>query len=132
MNTPLTGGIPSRLSGLITELLRHVLSLGALAAEETRVLIQRSITGVLVLIVLILMLVIAYVSAIIAVVSLLALGCGFGWVATLGLISLLHLLLAGGCYLFLRLKSFPRPYEATSAELQRNLEALGTSSRKKA
>ena len=129
MNTPLTGGIPSRLSGLITELLRHVLSLGALAAEETRVLIQHSITGVLVLI---LMLVIAYVSAIIAVVSLLALGCGFGWVATLGLISLLHLLLAGGCYLFLRLKSFPRPYEATSAELQRNLEALGTSSRKKA
>jgi hypothetical protein len=125
-----SGGIPSRLSGLITELLRHVLSLGALAAEETRLLIRQSLTGILLFIALILMLMISYLAGVIAAASLLVSGCGFGWSATLGLISLIHLFLAGGFSLILRVRRVQRPYEATSAELQRDLEVLGGSPRR--
>jgi len=123
-------GIPSRLSGLITELLRHVLSLGALAAEETRLLIRQSLAAILLIIALILMLMISYVAGVFAVAALFVSGCGFGWSATLCFISLIHLLLAGGFFLILRMRRMPRPYEATSAELQRDFEAIGGASRR--
>jgi uncharacterized membrane protein YqjE len=121
----LPGGIPSRISGLTAALLRHLLALGALAAEETRQLIRQSLAGLLLLISLILSLFLCYLGGMAALISLLALDLHWGWPSSLAASALFHLALAAILFVVLKFTSLPSPYQATSAELQRDIEALG-------
>lgn len=111
-------------------LLRHLLALTELAAEETRLLIRQSIVAILLLIALIVTLVISYLALIATVVSILTLGHGWGWPAAFALVGIFHLVLAGALLLLLRFRTAPRPFEATATELRRDLDALGSYSGK--
>ena len=126
----LPGGIPSRISGLVFSLLRHFLALSELAAEETRLLIRQSVAAILLFIALILTLVISYLALIATVIALLTLREGWGWAESFASVGLFHLLLAGLLVFFIRNRTAPRPYEATSAEIRRDLDALGNYSEK--
>ena len=126
----LPGGIPSRISGLLFALLRHLLSLTELAAEETRLLIRQSITAILLLVALIVTLVISYLALLATLISFLTLGHGWSWPSAFALVGFFHLLIAGILVFFLRLRTASRPFEATTAELRRDLDALGTYSGK--
>jgi hypothetical protein len=121
----LPGGIPSRITGLTAGVLRYTLSLGALAAEEGRLLIRQSVAAILLLTGMVIVAAIAYVALIAAGVSLLAMKLGWGWPVSLAAAGLIHLALLGGLYRFLRSRASIRPFEATSAELRRDIDALG-------
>ena len=120
----LPGGIPSRISGLTAGLIRHLLSLVSLAALEGRVFIRQSIAGIILLAALILFAMIAYVALIASGISLLAMYLKWGWPLSFAAAGLLHLALVGILYKLLRARIAPRPFEATSAELQRDIDAL--------
>jgi hypothetical protein len=121
----LPGGIPSRVTGLTAGILRYTLSLGALAAEEGRLLIRQSVAAILLLVGMVLVAAIAYVALIAAGISLLAMKLGWGWPVSLSAAGLIHLALLGVLYRFLRSRASIRPFEATSAELRRDIDALG-------
>jgi len=121
----LPGGIPSRVTGLTAGILRYTLSLGALAAEEGRLLIRQSVAAILLLAGMMIVAAIAYVALIAAGVSLLAMKLGWGWPVSLSAAGLIHLSLLGVLYRFLRSRASIRPFEATSAELRRDIDALG-------
>lgn len=74
----LPGSIPSRVTGLTAGILRYTLSLGALAAEEGRLLIRQSVAAILLLVGMVVVAVLAYVALIAAGVSLLAMKLGWG------------------------------------------------------
>jgi uncharacterized membrane protein YqjE len=120
----LPGGIPSRISGLAAGLIRHLLSLGSLAALEGRMFIRQSIAGIILLTALILFAMIAYVALIASAISLLAMFLKWGWPLSLAAAGLLHLAFVGILYKMLRARIAPRPFEATSAELQKDIDAL--------
>ncbi len=120
----LPGGIPSRISGLSAGLIRHFLSLGSLAALEGRMFIRQSIAGIILLAALILFAMIAYVALIASAISLLAMFLKWGWPLSLAAAGLLHLAFVGILYKLLRARIAPRPFEATSAELQKDIDAL--------
>lgn len=122
----LPGGIPSRISGLTAGLIRHLLSLGSLAALEGRMFIRQSIVGVILLAALLLFAMIAYVALIASAISLLAMFLKWGWPLSLAAAGLLHLALVGILYKMLRARITPRPFESTSAELQKDIDALST------
>ena len=122
----LPGGIPSRISGLTAGLIRHLLSLGSLAALEGRMFIRQSIAGIILLAALLLFAMIAYVALIGSAISLLAMFLKWGWPLSLAAAGLLHLALVGILYKLLRARIAPRPFESTSAELQKDIDALST------
>ena len=121
----LPGGIPSRVTGLTAGILRYTLSLGSLAAEEGRLLIRQSVAAILLLVGMVIVAAIAYVALIAAGVSLLAMKLGWGWPVSLSAAGLIHLALLGVLYRVLRSRASIRPFEATSAELRRDIDALG-------
>ena len=121
----LPGGIPSRVTGLTAGILRYTLSLGSLAAEEGRLLIRQSVAAILLLVGMVIVAAIAYVALIAAGVSLLAMKLGWGWPVSLSAAGLIHLALLGVLYRFLRSRASIRPFEATSAALRRDIDALG-------
>lgn len=121
----LPGGIPSRVTGLTAGILRYTLSLGALAAEEGRLLIRQSVAAILLLAGMVLVAAIAYVALIAAGVSLLAMKLGWGWPLSLSAAGLIHLALLGILFRLLRARAAIRPFEETSAELRRDIDALG-------
>lgn len=118
------GGIPSRIAGLAAGLLRHGLTLGALAAAEGRLLLRQGLVALLLAVAMTVAGVIAYVALIGAAVSLLAVKLSWGWPVSLAAAGLMHLALLGLLFSILRTKSLPRPFEGTSAELQKDLESL--------
>lgn len=123
----LPGGIPSRITGLTAGLLRHLLSLGSLAALEGRLLIRQSIAGLILLLAIVVVAMIAYVALIGAVIALLATSLKWGWPVSLAATGLLHLGILGILYQALRARIItPRPFEATTAELRRDIDALGS------
>jgi hypothetical protein len=123
----LPGGIPSRITGLTAGLLRHLLSLGSLAALEGRLFVRQSIAGLILVIAIVVVAMIAYVALIGAVVALLATSLGWGWPVSLAAAGLLHLGILGILYQALRARVInPRPFEATTAELRRDIDALGS------
>ena len=126
----LPGGIPSRVSGLLFALLRHLLALTELAAEEPRLLIRQSLVSILLLVALIVVVVIAYLSLLATLVSILTMGGGWGWPAAFGLVTLLHFVLAGVIFFFLRVRTKPRPYAETASEIRRDLDSLDNYSKK--
>lgn len=121
----LPGGIASRLAGLLAGLLRHALAIGALAAFETRLLIRQSVAILLLAVATLLAALIAYVAILAAVVSLLAEKLSWGWPISLSAAGLLHLAALGILFSILRGVSAPKAYEATAAELTKDLESLG-------
>ncbi len=133
-NTP-SGGLPpggfsSRFSGLLVALLRHLFSLGELAAEEMRLFIRQSVASIILLAALILIIMISYLGLIATIVSLLALGHGWNWSVAFGVITLFHLLLAGILLIALRIRITSPPFEATALELRRDLDHLKCYSKK--
>lgn len=120
----LTGGIPARISGLTAGLIRHLLSLGSLAALEGKMFIRQSIAGIILLTALILFAMIAYVALVVSAISVLAIFLKWGWPVSLAAAGLLHLALVGILYRLLCARIAPRLFEATSAELQRDIDAL--------
>jgi uncharacterized membrane protein YqjE len=120
----LPGGIPSRITGLAAGLLRHGLTLGALAAAEGRLLLRQSLATLLLAVAMTMAAIIAYVALIGAVVALLATQFSWGWPVSLAAAGLIHLALLGILFSILRNKSLPRPFEGTSAELRKDLESL--------
>ena len=123
----LPGGIPSRITGLTAGLLRHLLSLGSLAALEGRLFIRQSIAGLILLLAIVMVAMIAYVALIGAVVALLATSLKWGWPVSLAAAGLLHLGILGILYQALRARVItPRLFEATTSELRRDIEALGS------
>ena len=122
----LKGGIPSRITGLTAGLLRHLLSLGSLAALEGRLFVRQSIAGLILLLAIVVVAMIAYVALIGALIALLATCLRWGWPVSLAAAGLLHLGILGILYQLLRSRVInPRPFEATTAELQRDIDALG-------
>jgi len=122
----LQGGIPSRITGLSAGLLRHFLSLGSLAVLEGRLFVRQSITGLILLLAIVVVAMIAYVALIGAVIALLATFLRWGWPVSLAAAGLLHLGILGILYQALRSRVInPCPFEATSAELRRDMDALG-------
>ena len=123
----LPGGIPSRITGLTAGLLRHLLSLGSLAALEGRLFVRQSIAGLILVLAIVVVAMIAYVALIGAVVALLATSLGWGWPVSLAAAGLLHLGILGILSQTLRARVInPRPFEATTAELRRDIDALGS------
>lgn len=121
----LSGGIPSRITGLTAGILRYALSIGALAAEEGRLLVRQSIAAILLLAAMVVVGMIAYVALVAAAVCILAMKLGWGWPVSLAAAGLIHLALLGILFRFLRTRTAPRPFEATSAELRRDIDSLG-------
>jgi uncharacterized membrane protein YqjE len=121
----LPGGIPSRITGLIAGILKYAFSIGALAAEEGRLLIRQSIAAILLLMAMAVIAMIAYVALLAAAVSLLAMKLQWGWPVSLSAAGLIHLAILGILFNILRTRTAPRPFEATSAELRRDIETLG-------
>jgi uncharacterized membrane protein YqjE len=121
----LPGGIPSRITGLIAGILRYAFSIGALAAEEGRLLIRQSIAAILLLMAMAVIAMIAYIALVAAAVSLLAMKLQWGWPVSLSAAGLIHLAILGILFNILRTRTAPRPFEATSAELRRDIETLG-------
>ena len=122
----LPGGLPSRIAGLTAGILRHAFSIGSLAAEEGRLLIRQSVSAILLAAVMFLVAMIAYVSLVGAVIALLAVKLGWGWPVSLAAAGLLHLALLGILFRVHRSTAPIRPFEATAAELRKDIEALGT------
>jgi uncharacterized membrane protein YqjE len=120
----LPGGIPSRITGLTAGILRYTLSLGALAAEEGRLLIRQSVAAILLLVAMVVIAMISYVALVGAAVSLLAVKLSWGWPVSLSAAGLIHLAILGILFRILRSRTAPRPFEATTAELRRDIEAL--------
>jgi len=125
----LPGGIPSRISGVTAALLRHFLALAELATEEGRLLIRQSLTVIILLVALILVITISYLALVAAVVSLLNLELGWSLPMALVTISFFHLLLAGAIIFCIRIRSTMPPFEATAAELRRDMESLSSYSK---
>lgn len=121
----LSGGLPSRITGLAAGVLRHALSLCTLAAAEGRLLVRQSLVTLLLAVAMTLAGVIAYVALIGAVVALLAVRLSWGWPVSLASAGMIHLALLGMLFSILRTRALPRPFEATSAELKRDLDDLG-------
>lgn len=122
----LPGGIPSRITGLAAGLLRHVLSLGSLAALEGRLFLRQSITGLILLIAIVFVALIAYVALVAAAITILATLLKWGWPLSLAAAGILHLGILGILYQILRVRVvMPRPFEATTAEIRRDIDALG-------
>lgn len=86
--------------------------------------IRQSIAGIILLAALILFAMIAYVALIASAISLLAMFLKWGWPLSLAAAGLLHLAFVGILYKILRARIAPRPFEATSAELQKDIDAL--------
>lgn len=126
----LPGGIPTRVSGLLFALLRHLVALTELAAEETRLLIRQSLLSIMLLVALVVTMVIAYLSLLATVISLLTMMAGWGWPAAFALVTFLHLILAALIFFLLRIRTTPRPYAETSSEIRRDLDSLGNYSKK--
>ena len=120
----LPGGIPSRITGLIAGILRYAFSIGALAAEEGRLLIRQSIAAILLLMAMAVIAMIAYIALVAAAVSLLAMKLQWGWPVSLSAAGLIHLAILGILFNILRTRTAPRPFEATTAEIRRDIEAL--------
>lgn len=120
----LPGGIPSRIIGLLAGLLRHLLSLGGLAAEEARLLIHRSLAAILIGVAMVMAAMIAYVALVAAAVVLVAEKLSWGWSLSLSCAAILHLALLGILFRILRIRTTPPPFEATAAELRKDLETL--------
>lgn len=120
----LPGGIPSRITGLIAGVSRHLVTLGSLAAFEGRLFIRQSITGLLLLVALVLVAMIAYVAMIACLVSILAICLRWGWPVSLAATGLIHLGFVGILYRILRARLASIPFQSTSEELQRDLEFL--------
>jgi uncharacterized membrane protein YqjE len=97
----------------------------ALAGEESRLFIRQSIGGLILLLALVVVAMIAYVAIIASVISLLAISQKWGWPVSLAAAGLVHLALLGLLYRALRTRIAPRPFAATTAELQRDIEVLG-------
>jgi uncharacterized membrane protein YqjE len=120
-----SGGIPSRITGLAAGLLRHGITLGALAAAEGRSLLRQGIDVLLLAIAMTVVGTIAYVALIGAGVALLAMKLSWGWPVSLAAAGMIHLALLGILYSILLSKTMPHPFEATSEELRKDLEILG-------
>jgi uncharacterized membrane protein YqjE len=69
--------------------------------------------------------VIAYVALIGAAIALLAVKLSWGWPISLAAAGMIHLALLGLLFTILRSRNLPSPFEATSAELQKDIESLG-------
>ena len=121
----LPGGLASRITGLAAGVLRHGLTLGTLAAAEGRFLLRKSLVTLLLAVAMTVAGVIAYVALIGAVVALLAIKLSWGWPVSLAAAGMVHLAFLGLLFSILRMKSLPRPFEATSAELKKDIENLG-------
>jgi uncharacterized membrane protein YqjE len=121
----LPGGLPSRVTGLAAGLLRHGLTLGTLAVAEGRVLIRQSLVTLLIAVAMTMAGIIAYVALIGAAVALLAVKLSWGWPISLAAAGMIHLALLGLLFSILRCRNLPRPFEETSAELQKDIESLG-------
>jgi len=121
----LPGGIPSRITGLTAGILRYALTLGALAAEEGRLFVRQSVAVILLLVVMVVIALVAYVALIGAAVSLLATKLSWGWPVSLAAAGLIHLAILGMLFKILRSRTATRPFETTTAELRRDIEALG-------
>jgi len=122
----LPGGIPSRLSGLTAGFLRHFLAIAGLAAAEGRLFLRQSIGGIILLVVMLVFALIAYVTLLSSVICLLAILLKWGWPVSLAAAGMFHLALVAILYRVLKARMAPRPFEATTAELQRDIDALGT------
>ncbi len=122
----LPGGIPSRITGLTAGIIRHLLSLAALAGEEGRLFLRQSIGGLILLLALVLVTMIAYVAILASVISLLAICLKWGWPVSLAAAGLLHIALVGILYKALRARVSLRPFQATTAELQRDIDVLSS------
>jgi len=122
----LPGGIPSRITGLTAGLIRHALSLGSLAALESRMFIRQSIGGLILLLALVLVAMIAYVALVASAISLLAICLKWGWPVSLAAAGLVHLGFMGVLYRMLRARIAPIPFQATTAEIQRDIDALNS------
>lgn len=120
----LPGGIPSRITGLTAGVIRHLLSLVALASEEGRLFVRQSVGALILLLALVLVAMIAYVAIISSVISLLAICLKWGWPVSLAAAGLVHLALVGLLYKALRSRVAPHPFASTTAELQRDIEVL--------
>jgi uncharacterized membrane protein YqjE len=125
-----SGGIPSRISGLLYALMRHVLALTELAAEETRILIRQSVTAIILLIALIVVLIISYLSLLATVIILLTINQGWGWPSAFAVMAAVHLVMAVLIVSVLRVRTALNPFEATTAELRRDLDHLGNYAKK--
>lgn len=121
----LPGGIPSRITGLTAGLLRYILSIGALAAEEGRMLIRQSVAVLLLIVAMVVVAIISYTALVVAIAALLAINLGWGWPLSLAAVGLVHLAILGILLKILRSTTGPRPFEATAAELRRDIDALG-------
>lgn len=121
----LPGGLPSRVTGLAAGLLRHGLTLGTLAVAEGRLLLRQSLVTLLLAVAMTVAGIIAYVALIGAAVALLAVKLSWGWPISLAAAGMIHLALLGLLFSILRCRSLPRPFEETSAELQKDIESLG-------
>lgn len=118
-------GLTSRITGLTAGILRHGLALGTLAAAEFRLLLRRSLVTLLLTAATAVAGIIAYVALLGAGVALLAVKLSWGWPVSLAAAGMIHLALLSLLLSVLRARSLPQPFEATSAELRRDIESLG-------
>lgn len=120
------GGIASRITGLGAGILRHGFTIGSLAVAEGRLLLRQSLFTLLMGVAMTVVAAIAYVSLIAAAVALAAMKLSWGWPVSLAAAGMLHLALLGFLFSIIRTRTPDRPFEATAAELKRDIDALGS------
>jgi hypothetical protein len=101
------------------------LTLGTLAVAEGRLFIRQSLVTLLLAVAMTVAGIIAYVALIVAAVALLAVKLSWGWPISLAAAGMIHLALLGLLFSILRARNLPRPFEETSAEIQKDIESLG-------
>jgi uncharacterized membrane protein YqjE len=125
-DTDLPGGLPARLSGVVAGLLRHFLSLGSLVSLEWGLFLRQSLAALLLIAAAVVVTAIAYVALVAAVIAILATQLGWGWPVSFAAAGLLHLMILGLLVKLLLNRLANRPFEATTAELRRDLENLNS------
>ena len=124
--TELPGGLSSRLAGVAAGLLRHILSLGSLVSLEWGLFLRQSLAALLLIAAAVVVTAIAYVALVAAVIAILATQLGWGWPVSLAAAGILHLAILGLLVKLLQARLQNRPFEATTAELRRDLENLNS------
>ncbi|HLB34902.1 MAG: hypothetical protein A3F67_02655 [Verrucomicrobia bacterium RIFCSPHIGHO2_12_FULL_41_10] len=121
-------GISANVTGLSSALLEHCLALASLAALETRQFLKQTLSCLLLFVAVILLLFMGYLTLLATCLVAAVYYFHIGWPYAFGIATLFHFLSAGILIAIISRQQSHAPLPLTRFEIQRDIEALRTSS----